>query len=248
MVDIIYRSNITFYSLKGVTFGNKCRMTRNHILVTSSLTQQPSTNPIYRIIKDLPLDKNSVHDIRLKFHLPDMYHVILSNNSDIQIYNYDINPISKDISLPVWNIGNLGIKVIIHTTDTVNVIVGCSYYPIVVDVSGLIRLTNALAIVRERLLRLFFKHSINSDTSRVPDYAEWVVTMWHFGADGSVEYKGERFCVTWQIAENALVRVYTKRFKDNKTRIRLERQEYPRATLADAIEQKINHNQWSGGD
>lgn len=90
---------------------------------------------------------------------------------------------------------------------------------------------NALAIVRERLSRLFSEYSVNSGTIKLPDYAEWVATMWHFGADGSVEYKGERFCVTWQIAENALVRVYTKRFKDNKAGIRLERQEYPRGYI-----------------
>ena len=61
---------------------------------------------------------------------------------------------------------------------------------------------NALAIVRERLSRLFSEYSVNSGTIKLPDYVEWVATMWHFGADGSVEYKGERFCVTWQIARD----------------------------------------------
>jgi hypothetical protein len=79
---------------------------------------------------------------------------------------------------------------------------------------------------------------------------EWVVTMWHFGADASVEYTGKRFSVTWGIAQDAIIRVYSKTMKDHKTRIRLERQEYPRTTLALAVEQKLNHNhsQWSGGE
>ena len=74
--------------------------------------------------------------------------------------------------------------------------------------------------------------------------------MWHFGADASVEYTGERFSATWGIAQNAIIRVYSKSMKDHKTRIRLERQEYPRTNLALALEQKINHNhnQWSGGE
>jgi hypothetical protein len=67
--------------------------------------------------------------------------------------------------------------------------------------------------------------------------------MWHFGADASVEYSGERFSVTWEVAENVLVRAYSKVMKDNRMRIRLERQEYPKVTLADIIEQKL-----SGGD
>lgn len=74
--------------------------------------------------------------------------------------------------------------------------------------------------------------------------------MWHFGADGSIEYKGDKFCVTWQIAENTLIRIYAKVFKDKKTRIRLEHQEYPKTTMPVAFEQKINlnHAQWAGGE
>ena len=79
---------------------------------------------------------------------------------------------------------------------------------------------------------------------------EWIVTMWHFGADASVEYTGERFSTTWGIAQNAIIRVYSKSMKDYKTRIRLEKQEYPGTTLALAFEQKINHNHnpWSRGE
>jgi hypothetical protein len=74
--------------------------------------------------------------------------------------------------------------------------------------------------------------------------------MWHFGADASVEYTGEKFSATWGIAQDAIIRVYSKTMKDHRTRIRLERQEYPRITLVLAIEQKINHNndRWSGGE
>ena len=69
---------------------------------------------------------------------------------------------------------------------------------------------------------------------------EWIVTMWHFGADALIEYSGEKFSVTWETAENVLVRAYSKVMNDNKTRIRLERQEYPKATLADIIERKLS--------
>ena len=167
------------------------------------------------------------------------------------LYDYTINPINKDISLPVWQIENLDVRVVIHKTDTVSIIVGCSYSPIAVDVAGIIRLTNALAVVRERLSTLVSQDYGNpSSVNKIPDYMEWIVTMWHFGADASVEYTGERFSATWGIAQDAIIRVYSKTMKDHRTRIRLERQEYPRTTLALALEQKINHNhnQWSGGE
>ena len=124
------------------------------MVVTPLTTQQLSSNPVYRIIKDLPLEKNSVHDIRLKFHVPEIYHVIVSQTTRSSLYDYTTNPISKDISLPLWQIEKLDVKVVIHKTDTVSVIVGCSYNPIAVNVAGIIRLTNVLAVVRERLLTL----------------------------------------------------------------------------------------------
>ena len=76
----------------------------------------------------------------------------------------------------------------------------------------------------------------------IPPHSTWLVTMWHFGADALIEYSGEKFSVTWETAENVLVRAYSKSMIDNRSRIRLERQEYPRTTLVDAIEQKINNN------
>ena len=73
----------------------------------------------------------------------------------------------------------------------------------------------------------------------IPEHNVWNVTMWHFGADAAVEYTGEMFSATWEGAENALVRAYSKAMKDGKTIIRLERQEYPKKTLADAIQEKL---------
>jgi hypothetical protein len=74
----------------------------------------------------------------------------------------------------------------------------------------------------------------------IPPFSGWTVTMWHFGADALTEYSGEKFSVTWETAEDVLIRAYSKVMKDNKTRIRLERQEYPKTTLAGIIEQKLS--------
>jgi hypothetical protein len=64
--------------------------------------------------------------------------------------------------------------------------------------------------------------------------------MWHFGADALIEYTGEKFSCTWEVGNNALVRVYSKEMeKDNRIRLRLERQEYPKQSWADAIEEKL---------
>ena len=173
-----------------------------------------------------------------------------------------INSRSKDILLPAWKIIDLLVKATIHRTDTVSIMIGCSLNPVTLDINGIIKLTNALSIVEERISRLVegsrnahgfgvIDANVDFDSSSpgrrsyhnmIPPFSGWTVTMWHFGADALTEYSGEKFSVTWETAENVLVRAYSKSMIGNRSRIRLERQEYPRTTLADAIEQKINNN------
>jgi hypothetical protein len=79
----------------------------------------------------------------------------------------------------------------------------------------------------------------------IPEHKDWLVTMWHFGVDASVEYTGEKFSATWEVGEHALIRAYSKEMIEegaiNKKRnlVRLECQEYPRKSLQDAIQEKL---------
>ncbi len=255
IVEIAYRSSITFYTLKGVKFGKASRIAvtgyrtgvpHSSTSVSSSVSiSPPSSHPIYRIISALPLDKRSVHDIHLRFASPQVYELVsLSISNGTLDYDYAMNTRSKDVLFRAWVINDVLIKVSVHRTDTVSIIVGCSLNPVVMDVNGIIRLTNVLSVVEDRLSRLVKGFQV---PVTIPPHSQWIVTMWHFGADASVDYSGEKFSVTWEMAENVLVRAYSKLMNDNKTRIRLERQEYPRTTLADAIEQKINGIQGSRG-
>ena len=148
---------------------------------------------------------------------------------------------------------DLIIRVAIHRTDIVSIVIGCSLDPVLLDVNGIIRLTSALSSIRERLseivedrigAREFENENLLSNVYRragiIPHYSQWIVTMWHFGADASIEYSGDRFSASWETTENAILRAYSKAMKDGRTRIRLERQEYPKVTLADIIEQKLS--------
>ncbi len=64
--------------------------------------------------------------------------------------------------------------------------------------------------------------------------------MWHFGRDASVEYTGERFCISVEKLQDVLTRIYVKDV-NGKNKIRIERQEYPK-TLIYAIEEKLGYN------
>ena len=192
---------------------------------------------IYRLIQNLPLGRNALHDIHLRFNVEGIWSIL-------SVTSFKINSVSKDVRLPEWKIRHLSVKTTVHRTDTVSVVVAGSHYPIAVDFNGIIRLSNVLTSVEERLSNLI--QESNTSTGRqdvrlvVPDHMEWIVTMWHFGVDSVTEYAGEKFSCTWEVGQNALIRAYTKDFRNGKTRVRLEKQEYPRRSLAYAIDEKLN--------
>ena len=60
--------------------------------------------------------------------------------------------------------------------------------------------------------------------------------MWHFGSDSPSEYTNEKFEITWEDGQNALMRIYTKDL-NGRTKIRRERQEYPNKRFDEAIDE-----------
>ena len=66
----------------------------------------------------------------------------------------------------------------------------------------------------------------------IPCVMSWIVTMWHFGADASIAYKGEKFHASWEVGQNALLAIYSKEWKRKgkcvEKRIRIELQESPK--------------------
>jgi hypothetical protein len=157
-----------------------------------------------------------------------------------------INPYSKDITLPKWKIRDAIVKATIHRTDAVTIIIACSSVPFTLDYDGILRLSNCLSIVEERIQGYVDQclGILNQSDSYilVPSHMSWTVLMWHFGADALTEYSGKTFCLTWKLAQDILVRAYTKKTNRKKLRIRLENQECPRKSLAEAIQDKLIYN------
>jgi hypothetical protein len=251
-VEVVCISPQAFYVLKGVKF--ETQMTGDHTGVSvlpplhSQLQRHRLANdPVHRIIQNLPFGQRTLHDIHLRFEVEGIWSIISPQ--------YEVNPKSKDIQLRPpwpWKIRDFDIKVTVHSTDTVGVDIGCSYCPVAVDVSGVIRLSNALCTVQERLSNIISKYGSGSaaDASTicvVPDHMSWTVTLWHFGVDALITYTQEKFYASWEVGQHALITAYTKEWKDGTTRIRIEKQEYPKKPLAEALEEKLNANTGSGG-
>jgi hypothetical protein len=222
-----YYSGPAFYSLKGFNFA------RPKLAVTDDHTMVPNLSSVSSVsfIDTLPAGKQALHDIRFRFKIDNIWTVISANHPELEP-----NAKSKDICLEPLETHNLTIKTTIHHTDTVSVIVACSLNPVAADINGLVRLSNALTRVEERLLR--YIECAPQPLSSIPDHESWIVTMWHFGTDSPGEYTGEKFETTWEDGQNALFRIYTKDL-NGVTRIRKERQEYPNKRFDEAMDEKL---------
>ena len=197
--------------------------------MTGNRTVIPQLSSV-SFIDNLPSERHSVHDIRLRFKIDGIWATIRRTHPELTP-----NGASKDISLLPIQAYDTEAKTVVHHSDTVSVIVSCSMKPVVVDHEGLIRLSNILTSVEERLLALVTgcAHTISPlPQILIPNHSSWIVTMWHFGIDSLSEYAGEKFEMTWEDGEHALLRIYSKDMKEgNGIRIRRERQEYPGVRL-----------------
>jgi hypothetical protein len=237
-IEVVCYSPQGFYIIKGAD--NIKSVTDDHTggayLPTKHTYRHLCNDPVYRIIQNLPFGKRSLHDIRLKFTIAGIWSLLSSK--------YEPTQQSKDLQLDPWplKINDLSLRITVHVTDTISIGIGCSYYPVAVDIDGVVRLSNALAITRERILHIIegcIKHQ-DSNLTIIPDHMAWIVSMWHFGRDASIVYKGEKFYTSWEVGQHALIVAYAKEWADSKRRVRIEKQEYPRKSLAEALEEKLN--------
>ena len=75
--------------------------------------------------------------------------------------------------------------------------------------------------MEERLSYLCLKSSIN-----IPKYNYWIITLWHIGKDSISEYSREMFHCEWNLAEQMILRIYSKTI-EKKNKVRIEIQQNP---------------------
>lgn len=230
IVELDYKSSFAFHTLKGRKFGKTG--TRNHMGVTVS-----NNDPTYNMLNNLPMDKASIHDIHLRFNASNIY----KHFENTPFPKYKKN---ESIAVDSWTMNNAITKTTINKNDTVNVILGCSLYPIPLDYDGIIRFMTMLARsegVLHGLTAMLNNYKIGNES--IPSYTKWIITRWDFGRDSLVSYKGKKYEIAVEDAYHRLNKIYTKDFGKNKgVRLRAERIETPRKTVIDVINEKLDLN------
>lgn len=147
---------------------------------------------------------------------------------------------SEDIQLTLFKgrNGQTEVRITIHRTDNVSVLIACSHSPIFADINEVMRLSNDLTRAEDYILKELdagAKAAEKEFEPYMPDHMTWTCTHFHLGRDSMKEYNGERFNVTYENFQGAFVRVYCKAFRDGKKRLRVERLESPNRPLDDDL-------------
>src|SRR5215467_10531308 len=118
-VELAFRSRPAFYTLTGKKFNRT--MTLDHMGVPNTIINQSALKamPIYNWLKRQPMEKQSLHNIRLKFESTGLWDIYSKMNT------FAVNPSNKDIILPTSHFDYLESGVTIHHSDTVSVAVSC---------------------------------------------------------------------------------------------------------------------------
>ena len=170
VVELLYNSHIAFYTLKGHKF-SKSAITHDHTGGTVSYNRSSRRNSnndisitnhnhrsgngyLYDLIMGLPLEHNSIHDIRLNFKAKGIWSMLYNhyNNNHNPNLELSMNKYNKDILFPTWKFNNdILIRVTVHKTDTVSIIVACTLRPIPINYDGISKFTEMLTRTEERI-------------------------------------------------------------------------------------------------
>jgi hypothetical protein len=110
---------------------------------------------------------------------------------------------------------------------------------------------NTAATITKPVTQSDKNYTLDKKSLFLPEYGSWVVTMWHVGRDSIERYAGEKFEVAWEDFTGEWIRAYSKEMLENsnintknntrkKRIIRVEKQEYPKDRLRNAIERKLS--------
>jgi|APSaa5957512535_1039671.scaffolds.fasta_scaffold13842_2 hypothetical protein len=188
------------------------------------VTEKP-TGPgmLYDILEYLEPEQLKIHDVKM------------SANSDLHDYlkwtSRTPNKNNNGYKLN-YNLSQDTLAKIMVYPKQLQIDIACSNKPLIYDISGILRLTYLLGMLCGMLRRF-------SPRVLISPLDEWNITHYHIGKDGSSEYSGDAFHMTFDEFSSDMVRLYVKKFPDGR-RIRLEKIVTPQVSIADEFEKILN--------
>jgi len=194
-----------YYKVRGVELpGDQSRITLKHTGVDTSQLEQLLLN-----CKDSP---PMLHDIRFKMD-SDLHEKLLHKGITPDKNNSCIILTDKLIPNPHPFVN---FKLLVYPKH-IQLIVGCSRKPLFASPAGMIDLVFVIGRYVE-LLRIFTIEAFS-----IPQVSRWICVGYHFNKDGRLQIHDQNFQYYFEDFQDCMIRIYTKHFSKNDTRLRVEK-------------------------
>ncbi len=177
------------------------------------------------ILQNLKEQPAKIHDIKIKFKSDLHYHLLKKG--------YRANPNNLGILLKIDSFHNdITVKVLVYP-KTVQIDIGCTFMPLIWDMSGAFYLLTLVGRIQQYL------HTLTDNEAKLPLPSSWIITHYHFGKDGTESLSGQSFHRTIEEVAGGMIRFYSKEMKDKKRIARIEQVKTPNATINQQIDEMI---------
>lgn len=163
-----------------------------------------------------------MHDIRLLTNCAGSWQRLIDNG-------HIPNAISKDIVLPQLNFTDFRYAVVtVHHTDSISIMLACSYSPLVRTMSDMLALFGYAGEIKS--------HIENLIGLKMPSPTEWIHTQSHINRDAEGSFSDKEFEYTFQMYGDAAFRIYNKQF-GRERKVRIEKIDTKKRRLDEFAEQ-----------
>jgi hypothetical protein len=218
-IKIVKNGRPKLYKIKGIELAGDSHR------ITDRVT---GVNPeFYHLLESLRDQPPTIHDIHLKFE-SDLHSKLVSMGCSINPYNHAIENI-KYTSLDI----NINTKILVYPKTT-QIIIGCTYKPIMYDISGVYSLISHLAQAQ------FYLSQLTKHETMIPGAQTWAVTRYDFNKDGSESVSAHPFWREFGDVSTGLIRFYLKKMLNGGRIPRLEQVRTPGKSISQILEEIIS--------
>lgn len=216
IIDKVFDGHPSFYKIKGIELSGD-----SHSITLRPMGVNEQLREYMNELKDQP---PMIHDIRFRINTKDIYD---------SLFNKGLTPNSNNNSIlfpiPTSFDPAYTLQLLAYPKHT-QLIVGCTFRPIIYDVNGILDLSSLLGRVIQTL------DNFIAEPISIPSISHWICTQYHFNKDGSAELSGQDFHFTFGDVSGEMIRIYTKRFPNGSKKVRLEKILTPKTTLQEELE------------
>ena len=163
---------------------------------------------LIKYITDADAQVAGAHDIKIK--LKSNLHRHLTNKG----LSINKNNLGIKLSIPTEN-SNITVNALVYP-KIIQLDIGCTKETYSDDDTGRRQLASLLGYIWKYLCEY------SGHQADIPAPQEWILTHYHYGKDGKMEYDGEKFHITAFNALGEFIRAYSKRRLDGSTIVRIE--------------------------